>query len=149
MAISRFFRRFNPTGAVGDFLDVWRQAGRRRWGLMIAAAATTLAVFSLVIWQEYRVEPKPPEIVWINSWPADRSDAEIRASVLLNQKRKDAEQARQAKQDEEVRQIYKTLGRLSGMDVDGIERRAKAEQAASAAAEEARMRQMAGGVAKP
>jgi hypothetical protein len=147
MGVFRFFKRFNPTGAIGDFVSVWQQAGRRRWAFVAAAAVTTTLVFSLVTREEYRVQPKPPEIVWINSWPADRSDAEIRASNLVNQKRKEAEEAAQARRDEDVRQIYKAIGRMSGMDVDGIERRAKAEQAASAAAEQAQMQRMTSGIA--
>lgn len=129
--------RFNPTDAVSDFVDVYRSAGRHRWKFLAAAGITTLLVFSLVVFEEHRIPPRPPEIVWINSWRADRSDAEIRASNIENQKRVDAERAAEAKNAEEVRQIYKTIGRLSGMDVDAIERRARAEQAASAAAAEA------------
>ncbi|MBU6266063.1 MAG: hypothetical protein KGN34_00900 [Sphingomonadales bacterium] len=130
-------QRFNPTEAVSDFADVWRQAGSNRWKFLVAAGVMTTLVFSLVIWDEQRIPPRPPEIVWINSWRADRPDAEIRASNLVYQRHKEAEQAAEAKNAEEIRQIYKTIGRLSGMDVDGIERRAKAEQAASAAAAEA------------
>ncbi|MDE2404911.1 MAG: hypothetical protein KGM17_09610 [Sphingomonadales bacterium] len=129
--------KFNPTDAIGDFVAVWRDAGRHRWKFLLAAIGTTALVFSLVVWEEHRIPPRPPQIVWINSWRADRSDAEIKATNLEYQRRKDAEQAAEARNAEEVRQIYKTLGRLSGMDVDAIERRAKAEQAASAAAAEA------------
>jgi len=135
---TRILQRFNPTDAVSDFVAVWREAGSRRWWFLLAAAATTMAVFSLVVWEEHRVQPKPPEIVWINSWRPDRSDAEIRASNIAHQQLKEKETAEQAAREEEVRKIYKTLGRISGMDVDGIERRAKAEQAASEAAEAAR-----------
>ena len=35
--------------------------------------------------------------------------------------------------DEEVRQMYRTIGRASGMDVDAIERKAQADRAADAA----------------
>lgn len=141
MARSRrpIWQKLNPTDAVSDFVSVYRQAGPHRWKFMLAAAAMTALVFSLVVREEHRVPPRPPEIIWINSWRADRSDAEIRASNLVNQQRKEAEAAEQARRDEEVRQIYKTLGRLSGMDVDAIERQARAEQAASAAAEAARL----------
>lgn len=132
----RFAQRFNPTDAVSDFKAVYAQAGPNRWRYMALAAAMTTLVFSLVVFEEHRILPRPPEITYINSWPADRSDAEIRASNIAHQRRKEAEQAEQARREEEVRGIYKTIGRLSGMDVDAIERRAKAEQAASARAEE-------------
>jgi len=132
----RLIQRFNPTDAVSDFMAVWRMAGPNRWRFMLAALAMTGLVFSLVVTEEHRIEPRPPEITYINSWRLDRSDAEIRASNIAHQRRKEAEQAEQARREEEVRGIYKTIGRLSGMDVDAIERQAKAEQAASARAAE-------------
>ena len=132
----RFWHKLNPTDAVSDFVSVYRMAGSNRWWFLLAAAGMTALVFSLVVREEHRILPKPPEIIWINSWRLDRSDAEIRADVLENERRKEAEQSEQAKRDEEVRQIYKTVGRLSGMDVDAIEAKARAEQAASAAAAE-------------
>ena len=131
-----FWQKLNPTDAVSDFVTVYRQAGAYRWRFLLAAAAMTALVFSLVVREEHRVLPRPPQIIWINSWRLDRSNAEIRADVLENERRKEIEQADQAKREEDVRKIYKTLGRLSGMDVDAIERQAKAEQAASAAAAE-------------
>ena len=45
--------------------------------------------------------------------------------------------AEQARRDEEVRQIYKTIGRMSGMDVDAIERKAQADREAEARAKAA------------
>lgn len=134
MAFARtrtFFARFNPVGPVGDFIAVWREAGRARWVFFALALLTSFGAFSLVMFEEYRIVPRPPEIIWINSWRADRSDAEIRTSNIVNERQKRADAADQAKRDEEVRHIYKTIGRLSGMDVDAIERQAKAEQAAS------------------
>jgi hypothetical protein len=43
-------------------------------------------------------------------------------------------QVEQAKREEEVREIYKKIGRYSGMDVDAIDARAKADKAAEDAA---------------
>lgn len=140
----RFWHRFNPTGAIGDFVTVWREAGRRRWWLGAAALGMTALVFSLVVREEHRIPPRPPQIVWINSWRADRTDAQIRAEIIANQRQKEADEAEQARRDEDLRQIYKTIGRLSGMDVDAIERKARAEQAASAAAEAAEEQRRAG-----
>ena len=53
--------------------------------------------------------------------------------------------AEQARREEEVRKIYKTIGRASGMDVDAIEKKAMAERAAEKAradAEAARVREL-------
>ena len=63
--------------------------------------------------------PGRPKVTYITSWPEHRSDAEIIASNMANQRRKDALAGEQAKRDEAVRDMYKALGRASGMDVDG------------------------------
>ncbi|HMO68115.1 MAG TPA: hypothetical protein PKE25_05545, partial [Novosphingobium sp.] len=83
---------------------------------------------------EQRGLPRPPVVTYITSWPADRTEAEIIASNIENQKRKERLAAEQARREEEVRQIYKTIGRLSGMDVEAIEKKAEAERAAERAA---------------
>ena len=133
-----YWRNINPTGAIGDFIAVFRQAGSNRWRFALLALASTGAAFSLIIWEEARIQPRPPEIIYINSWRPGRSDAEIRASNIANQKKKEREEAEQAERDAEVRHIYKVLGRASGMDVDAIEAKAKADAAAEAKAAEAK-----------
>lgn len=127
-----YWRKVNPRGAIADFRSVYEQAGTNRWRFAAAAAAMTIAVFS-VMWQEGAVGlPRPPEVTYITSWPADRTDAEIVASNKANQRRKEQLAAEQAARDAEVREMYKALGRASGMDVEAIERRAEAERAAQA-----------------
>ena len=128
------WKNINPGGAVADFLAVWRSAGRMRWRFMLLAIAVSGTLFSLLVREEYRIEPRPPEIIYITSWRADRSEAEILASNAANQRRQKQLAAEQAQRDEEVKNLYKAIGRASGMDVDAIDRQAKAEQAASAAA---------------
>jgi hypothetical protein len=128
------WRNINPTGAIGDFIAVWRSAGRMRWRFMLLATAVSGTLFSLVVREEERIEPRPPEVIYITSWRADRSEAEILASNAANQRRQKQLAVEQAKRDELVKNIYKAIGRASGMDVDAIDRQAKAEAAASAAA---------------
>ena len=61
---------------------------------------------------------------------------------LANQKRKEVWEAEQAKRDAEARDIYRTIGRASGMDVDKIEREAAAERAAEEKAADERARKL-------
>jgi hypothetical protein len=132
---STFFRHVSsPRGVVLDFLEVVRQAGDNRWRIGVAAALCTIGLFSLMWKEEVRGKPRPPQIDYITVWDPHRTEAEIIASNIANQRRKDQLAAEQARRDEEVRNVYKTLGRMSGMDVDAIERKAKAEQAAQKAA---------------
>lgn len=134
---SSYWRKVNPVGAIADFRAVYKQAGRNRWRFAAAAAATTFAIF-MVMWQEeVRGPPRGPTVTIIKSWRADRSIEEVRRTNLENQARKEKLAAGQAKRDEEVRQIYKTLGRVSGMDVEAVEKKAAEDRAAEDAANKA------------
>ena len=74
-----------------------------------------------------------PEVTYINSWPEDRTEAETRAFIEANQKRKEQREELQRQYDEEGRKLWKTLGRASGMDVEQIEAKARADEAAAKA----------------
>ncbi|MFA7587074.1 MAG: hypothetical protein WCY11_12930 [Novosphingobium sp.] len=127
---SSYWRRINPVGAVADFREVYRQAGSNRWRFALAAGAVTIAIFSVMWQEEVRGPPPRPTVTIITSWPADRSDAEIAASNLANQRYKEKVAADAAAREQVRRDMYKSLGRMSGMDVDAIERKAMAERAA-------------------
>lgn len=123
----------SPRGMVEDFVEVYRQAGKNRWRIGVAAAACTIAVFS-VMWSEGgRGLPKPPSVTYITVWDPHRTREEIVASNIANQRRKERLAAEQAKREAEVRDIYRTIGRASGMDVEAIEKKAAADRAAEAA----------------
>lgn len=131
--LNRFWRDVNVRSAWGDLRTVIEQAGSNKWRFALLSAVCTIAVFS-VMWQEGgRGLPKPPTVTYITSWPADRSEAEIVASNIANQKRKEKLAAEQAQREAEVREIYKKIGRYSGMDVDAIEKKAEAERRAEEA----------------
>ncbi len=125
-----FLRLINPLAAARDLRNELVQPRPHRWPLMGVAAASTFAVFS-VMFQEGSVGmPLPPEIIYFESWLGERSDAEIIAGNVIATNKRKALEAEQAASAERVRQMYKTLGRASGMDVDAIEARAKADEAA-------------------
>ncbi|MCK9540858.1 MAG: hypothetical protein M0R03_02365 [Novosphingobium sp.] len=124
-----FWRQVSPRGAIADFLTVFRQAGEHRWRIAAVSAATTFALFS-VMWNEGAAGPPPrPEVTFITSWIGPRSDAEIMASNIANQQRKDRLAAEEAMHAENVRQMYKTLGRYTGLDVDAMERKINEDRA--------------------
>lgn len=134
---TRFWRDVNVRSAWGDLRTVIQQAGPHKWRIGLLSAACTVGVFS-VMWKEGgRGLPKPPVVTYITSWPADRSEAEIIASNVANQKRKEKLAAEQARREAEVREIYKKIGRYSGMDVDAIEKKAEAERRAEEAGQAA------------
>jgi len=129
-----FWRNVNPTGAVGDFLQVWRDAGARRWPYVAAALAMTSGVFYVIAGESWKGAPAKPDVIYINSWTADRTDAEIARTNAENQKLQDELAVEQARRDAKVKDIYRTLGKVSGMDVDSIERKAREDAAREKAA---------------
>lgn len=128
-----FWRNINPTGALADFVTVYRQAGKNRLPISIASLLITTGLFTALTHESWRKPEARPEITYITSWIGHRSDEEIIASNLANQKYQDRLAAEQAKREEDVRNIYKAVGRASGMDVDAIEKQAAADEAAAKA----------------
>lgn len=134
----RFFKHVSPTGAAQD---LWRQLGPEtphRWLFMSAAALVTFGIFSVMWQEEMRGLPPRPKITYIESWRADRTDAEIIAGNIAAQKAKEERLAAEAASAERIREMYKSLGRATGMDVDAIERKAREEEAAEEAAQAAK-----------
>ena len=128
------FRDISFIGAGADLITFLRTPRQHRWLLVILACAPPAFIVMLFNLDVLEVtQPGEPEVIYIESWPADRSIKEIVASNLARQKIEDEQEAK-------IREAYKALGRASGMDVDRIEREAeaaraeKAKQAAAATA---------------
>ena len=130
----RFLRRLNPLAAMGDLGQQLSTPYPHRFKIILASLAVTGGLFS-VIWQEGGAGlPLPPKITYIQSFAPNRSEAEIVAGNIAATKAARAAEAEEAARAERVRQVYKTLGRVAGMDVDKIEAEAKADREAEAAA---------------
>ena len=126
-----FFKDVSFKGATSDLILLLKTPRQHRWLLVILACAPPAFIVTLFNLDVLRISvPGPPEVIYIESWPADRSIKEIVASNLARQKLEDEQQAR-------VREAYKALGRASGMDVDRIEREAEEARAKKAEAAKA------------
>lgn len=135
------WRNAHPTGAVADLRLVFQQAGSNRWRIAVLAAATTFSIFYMLMGESWKAPRPKPDIIYIRTFAPNRTEAEIIASNIANQKRKDALAAEQAKRDADVREIYMKLGRMSGMDVNQIAAEGDAERAAAAAKAKAEQQQ--------
>ena len=125
-----FLRNINPVGALADLRSVYREAGPARWRNAAVAAMCTFGIFGIMAMQNWVGERRLPEITYINSWSADRTEAETKAFIIANQKKKDAREKAQAESDAEAQRLWMAVGKASGMDVDAIKRRAEADAAA-------------------
>jgi hypothetical protein len=124
-----FFRIISPTGAVRDFTQVWT-GNPYRWPVLGVAMLGTLTLMLIIIPKSEIVPPAPPEITYITSLPEGRTDEEIMASNIANQKVQDELRAQQAAQEESVKDAYRQLGKATGIDTDKIERQIAADKAA-------------------
>ena len=100
-----------------------------------------LCTFGLLFWvTKERVigPPARPEVTFISTFAEGRTDEEIVASNVAHQQLQDQIREEQAVREEEVRDMYRTLGRASGLDVDAME----AEIAADRARQEARRQRL-------
>ncbi len=128
-----FMRNINPVGALADLRTVYQDAGPGRWRYALLAALCTFGTFGIMATQNWVGERRLPEITYINSWPADRTEAETKAFIAANQKKKDAREKEQAASDAEARKLWMAVGKASGMDVDAIKRQAEVDAAAAKA----------------
>lgn len=126
---TNYWKDVTPTGAIGDLVAVYRQAGSGRWTNAVIAGLLTFGVFSIMTSQSWKIERKLPTVTYINSWPADRTAAETREFILKNQKDKEEFEARQAAADAEAQRLWMAVGKASGMDVEEMKARADAEKA--------------------
>lgn len=146
----RFVNRLNPVGGIQDFWSEFRRPNRYRWPILGASALMTGGLFYGFTSEKHYYPPEKPDVTYISTYAPNRSDAEIAASNVVNQRRKDQRAAEIAAIEEQKRELYRALGRATGMDVDKIEADAAKERAREEAAAKQRLDGMMGqAVAKP
>lgn len=132
-----YWRKVSPRGAIEDLIDLWRQPTPYRWQILGVAVAMTFTMMVVFIPESQRVEPRRPTVTYITTFDPNRTDAEIVASNIENQKLQDKRRAEAEARAERKREAYKALGRASGMDVDAMEAEIERERAQEKAAAEA------------
>jgi hypothetical protein len=132
--MKEFLRRISPRAAFSDFLHEWQAPTPHRWQVLGVSVAATFALMVMFLPESQRADPRPPTVTWITTFAPDRTQAEIVASNLANQKRHDALRAEAAAREERRKELYRTLGRMTGVDVDEMEAEIDREKAAEEAA---------------
>lgn len=84
----RMMRQVRPRSAIRDAYDLLIRPAPHKWGFLgLAATLTGLVVFGFV--QDSKWEkPYKREIVYVNDWRLDRSDAEITAQQKVDEAEK-------------------------------------------------------------
>jgi hypothetical protein len=122
-----FFKDVSLRTAGSDLIGFLRTSGHHSpWLFLAACVPTAIIMYTFYLDTLEKAKPPPRQIIYIESWPATRTIEESKAFIAERQKLKDQMIARE-------KEAYKAFGRAVGMDVDRIEREARAEQAAKQA----------------
>jgi len=145
-----FWRNISPTGAAKDFAQVWTD-NPYRWRVLAISCAATFVVMAVIIPKSERIPPEKPRITYISSFEPGRTDEQILRSNLENEQKQEALRADEERRVELRKQLYRELGRATGLDVDAMERQIAADKAAEdrAKAEAARAAQARAPAASP
>ncbi|QJB69726.1 hypothetical protein [Parasphingorhabdus halotolerans] len=129
----KFFDKAAMTGEGRDFRFFLDQTPRERiLPGILALLIPGIIVFIFIIDSKVNTAPPPgPKVIYFESWPLSRTDEEILKDRWAIQCLKDEAMERR-------RQSMKELGRMSGMDVEKIEREAKARKLARGDVEDPR-----------
>ena len=124
-----FFKDVSFRNARTDLIGFLRNTGKHSpWLFLAACMPTAIIIYTFYIDALVKGTPPPREIIYVESWPANRTLAETKAAIAERQQRKDEMRVRE-------KEAYKAFGRAVGMDVDKIDREAQLDQAAKKAAE--------------
>lgn len=136
--MKEFFRNVSPVRAIKDLWQILGAPSEFRFRSLALAILVTGGIFSVMWQQGGRGLPRPPEVIYFESWRADRSDAEIIAGNIAATKKARAEAAEEQARADDVRKMYKVVGAATGLDTEAMDRQAKAEREAEARAAAAR-----------
>jgi len=124
-----FFKDVSFRNARTDLIGFLRNTGKHSpWLFLAACMPTAIIIYTFYIDALVKATPPPRDIIYVESWPANRTLAETKAAIAERQQHKDEMRVRE-------KEAYKAFGRAVGMDVDKIDREAQLEQAAKKAAE--------------
>ncbi len=140
--MSDFWANVSPSRAVRDVFAVLGAPSEFRWRALALAGLVTGGIFYVMVQQEGRGPPRPPEIIYFESWRDDRSDAEIVAGNVAAAKEARQAEAEQEAREERARQVYRALGKATGIDTQKMYDDGKAERAAQKQAEERKNREL-------
>ncbi|WP_298194227.1 hypothetical protein [Novosphingobium sp.] len=136
--MKEFFRNVSPVRAAKDLWQILGAPSEFRLRSLALAVLVTLGIFSVMWQQGGRGLPRPPEVIYFESWRADRSDAEIMAGNIEATKKARAEAAAEQARADDVRKMYKAVGAATGLDTEAMDRQARAEREAQIRTEQAR-----------
>lgn len=109
LAAMRPLARFSPLRPLRDLRAYLASRQPYELWFMIAALLLTAGVLFAFVKDSAVVPVYRPNIIYVQQWRADRTDAEIRAQQVIDQVKRDKEAAELKKRERELQQQYKRL----------------------------------------
>ena len=111
-----FFRRFSPIAAVNDLRRFLATREPYELGFLALAMAITSGLIFLFVRDSEVEVPYVPHIVYVQQWRADRTDAQIKAQQVIDQAKREQEEAviaaERAKTQAEFKRLDDKLNRM-------------------------------------
>ena len=84
---------FSPVHAIRDFANFARAREKHEWWFLLASICVVLVIGWAFVHDSYFERAYKPNIIYFESWPANRTDAEIIAQQKIDQAKQEAEEA--------------------------------------------------------
>lgn len=106
----KYVERFNLLSAGRDFRAFLAMRRPYEFGFMVASLILCVVIVAgFVVDSTIKREWKKPDIIYVQQWRADRTDAEIIAQQKIDQVKKQQRDAAQKKLEDENRAAFKRL----------------------------------------
>lgn len=92
-----------PSTLLADLRAFFASRERHQWVFAFLSVAITGYFIIIFLIQSTTKEYRPPEVTWVTSYAANRSDAEIKAQQKIDQAKRVAEKAERARLEAEQR----------------------------------------------
>jgi hypothetical protein len=103
-------RPATPRALIEDLRNFWRGRPRGHWiAALLAGAMTTGIVIAFLIDSQSMGETRA-QIIFVNSWPASRTDAEIKADQQADLRERNRAEAEHRRQLQRLDQNLNRLG---------------------------------------
>lgn len=107
--MTAFFARMNPLRAYRDLRDFMVGRGPQEFWFLGAAVAITMFLIYAFVKDSHAVKAYKPDIVYVQQWKLDRTDAEIVAQQKIDQVQRDKDLAEVKKRQDATRAQFKKL----------------------------------------
>jgi hypothetical protein len=103
-------RPATPRALIADLRNFWRHRPRRQWIAAALAATATGGIFLAFYLDSQSLGEQREQVIFLDSWPVTRTDAEIRAQQRRDMNERNAAEAEHRRQLQRIDQSLNRLG---------------------------------------